>query len=154
MVRSIFWCFLKTLLFLKKYLYMTSFWVTLKTSNFPCTVITLNSGKSSTGLKISVKESVILAISKAIEKNPHFKENCHNVPSRHISILVPMLCHTKNAQMPKKFKETGNIDTFLVCTPLTKCPGDFSVDEFAEFAFPVSNYSSPANKWISFLHQA
>ena len=54
---------------------------------------------------------------KVIEENPHFKENCHNVPSRHISILVPLLCRTKHAQMPRKFTETGNIDTSLVCTP-------------------------------------
>ena len=37
---------------------------------------------------------------------------------------------------------------------LFKCPGDFPVDEFTEFAFPVPNYSSLANKWISFLPEA
>ena len=35
------------------------------------------------------------------------------------------------------------------CTPVTS-----SVDKFAEIAFPVPNYASPANKWLSFLSQS
>ena len=116
---------------------MTFFWVTLTARNIPCFAVTLDSINSEKWRVLAhsrwVKDMssrvtwflLTLHSTKTFEENPHFKEHRHNAPSHHISKLVPMLYTRKHTQMPKKCRETGTIDTSLVCPPWPCAPVTF-----------------------------